>query len=120
MKISIILVGFLLAYSALATEEFELPAHQLRSVKFNDVMESTKPGVMMRQVAYLSAASSEDLVAFYRELPVVKTCRRNPMALNFHCKLTSHGTISSGDLFIGLTEEDGLIEVFADYFYRDE
>lgn len=118
MKKIITLLSFVMfVVMAHGNSEIEIPLYKVKKLNFNDSDKSSEPGLLMRQLEYLSTASTEELIEFYKKSPYVKSCSYNELADNYHCKLAKHGKVSSGDVFISTKSRNGLTEVFADYFY---
>ena len=117
-KISLLLIHSLFVSIALAESDVEIPVHQLVSVKYNDTMKSSNPEVMMRQFEYMSSATPDALLRFYRDSAFVESCEKNDMADNYMCVLAEHGKVHTGHVFISTKTTDDQTEVFADYFYN--
>lgn len=103
---------------AQAESDVEIPVHHLVSVKYNDAMQSSDPEVMMRQFEYMSSATPDALLQFYRNSAFVESCEKNDMADNFMCALAEHGKVRTGHVFISTKTTGDQTEVFADYFYN--
>ena len=115
---SLFLIYSMFVSIALAESDVEIPVHQLVSVKYNDTMQSSDPEVMMRQFEYMSSATPDALLQFYRDSAFVKSCEKNDMADNFMCALAEHGKVHTGHVFISTKTVDDQTAVFADYFYN--
>lgn len=95
----------------------ELPVLKLFKITSNEAIPSSKPSLMMRQFVYISSATPEEILKFYKESPHIDSCRYNRNGDNYWCDFSKHGRISSGSLFIPKTSKNGFVEVFSDYFY---
>ena len=103
---------------ASAEQNLEIPVFSLVKMNFNDLDPSSDPEVMMRQFEYISSASPEDLLKFYRASAHIQVCDYNDMADNYMCQLTKHGKVSSGYVFIPSKSKHGETVILADYFFK--
>ena len=99
-----------------ADENLEIPVLKQVKMNFNELDPSSDPEVMMRQFEYTSSASPEELLQFYRSSEHTQSCDYNDMADNHICKLTKHGKVSSGYVFIPSESKNGETVILADYF----
>ena len=103
--------------SACADSSVEIPLLKFESMNFNDKDKSSEPGLMMRQLEYMSAASPEELLAFYENSEYTKQCKYNKSADNYLCDLAKVGKVKSGMIAIPSKKNSKNTKVFADYFY---
>ena len=113
----LILLFTLISAPTFAEQNFEIPILSLVKMNYNDVDPSSDPEVMMRQFEYISSASPEELLKFYRASEYIKSCDYNDMADNYICQLTKHGKVSSGYVFIPSKSKQGHVKILADYFF---
>lgn len=103
--------------SACVDSTVEIPLFEFDSMNFNDKDKSSNPKFMMRQLEYLSTASSSELLAFYENNEYTKHCKYNESADNYLCDLAEVGKVKSGMIAIPSKSKGDRTKVFANYFY---
>lgn len=102
-----------------AVEPVEAPIFAGAEVVKNESMESSKKGVMHRQVILRTKADVAEVRRFYEGRSAIKGCRENPMGNNYRCEFAAEGKIRSGDLFVSKDERSSSVEILMDYFYNE-
>lgn len=117
-KCSLALLGIVVSATSIAAPAVEAPLYPGLEIKSNETDESSKPGVMTRDIVGHVAADPQTILAFFKSNKGVKSCAFDETGDNYQCKLLPVGQIVVGTIYVDKARKNGKTEVYYRYFYR--